>query len=163
MVKKRKKGKKKKYIKYEILTSDLLEVICQGYLLLDRSDIDIDLKDKKLVKEIWNMHKKEVMRIWRSDPKGNAGRRPKFWWLVEAIEPRLTISPKEYKKLYDRFEYDPSKIKGQKPKPDLTYFESDYAYLKRLNLLEDWELAEFKRIEKVFGKDSIYLRLWDFK
>ena len=163
MVKKRKKGKKKKYIKYEILTDDLLEVICQGYLLLDRSDIDIDLKDKKLVKEIWNMHKKDVMEIWRSDIKGNAGRRPYFWWLVEAIEPRLTISPKEYKKLNDRPEYDPSKIKGQKPKPDLTYFESDYAYLKRLNLLEDWELAEFKRIEKVFGKDSIYLRLWDFK
>lgn len=165
MVKKRKRGKKKKYLKYEILTTDLLEVICDGYLLLDRSDIDIDLKDKNLVKEIWNMHKKEVMEIWSQDPKGNAGHRPKFWWLVEATEPRLTISPEEYKKLNDRpfRDYDPSKIKGQKPKPDLTYFESDYAYLKRLNLLLDWEIVEFKRIKKVFGKGSIYLRDWDFK
>ena len=162
MVKKRKKGKKKKYIKYEILTDDLLEVICQGYLLLDRSDIDIDLKDKKLVKEIWNMHKKEVMEIWRSDTKGNAGRRPEFWWLVEATEPRLTIPYEEYKKLNDRPESEPSKIHNE-IREELEIYESDYAYLKRLNLLEDWELAEFKRIEKVFGKDSIYLRLWDFK
>lgn len=163
MVKKRKKGKKKKYIKYEILTSNLFEVICDGYLLLDQSDIDIDLKDKNLVKEIWNMHKKEVMEIWRSDPKGKAGQRPKFWWLVEATEPRLTIPYEEYKKLNDRPEYDPSKIKGEKPKPDLSIYESDRAYLKRLNLLEDWEIEEFKRIKKVFGKGSIYLRDWDFK
>ncbi|MBA7492304.1 hypothetical protein ES702_02853 [subsurface metagenome] len=163
MVKKRKKGKKKKYIKYEILTDDLLEVICQGYLLLDRSDIDIDLKDKNLVKEIWNMHKKEVMEIWRLDPKGNAGRRPEFWWLVEAIEPKLTIPYEEYKKLNDRPEYDPSKIKGEKPLPDPIIQESDRAYLKRFNLLEDWEIEEFKRIRKVFGKGSIYLRDWEIK
>jgi len=163
MARKRIKGKKKKYLKYEILTDDLLEVICDGYILVYREDIDIDLEDKKLIKKIWDLHKEKVMKKWRLDPKGNAGQRPLFFWLVEAKEPRLTISPKEYKKLNDRPEYDPSKIKGQKPKPDLTYFESDYAYLKRFNLLEDWEIEEFKRRRKVFGKDSIYLRLWDFK
>lgn len=158
MIKKRIKSKKKKYIKYEILTSDLFELICYGYSELDGNEInkDIDLKDKKLVKEIWYMHKPEVMRIWRSDPKGNAGHRPKFWWIAESTEPKLRISFRKYKKLTG---YKP--LRKHKGIPDPKCQETDRAYLKRLKLLEDWEIEEFKRIEKVFGKGSIYLRDWE--
>ena len=135
MARKRIKDKKKKYLKYRILTDDLLEVICDGYIILNRSDIDIDLTDKKLVKKIWDLHKEKVMKIWSQDPKGKAGRRPKFWWLVEASEHRKRLGNK---------------------------IETQYSYLKRLNLLEDWEIEEYKRLREVFGKGNIYEREWEY-
>jgi len=150
MVKKRKQDKKKKYLKYEILTPDLLEVICNGYAVIMRelSDIDIDLNDKELIKKIWNTHKEAVMQYWSQDPKGNAGRRPEFWWIIEAPEPKRILR------------YEDSEIEGE---PEDPIYESNYAYLKRLNLLEEgWEIEEFKRIRKIFGKGSIYLRDWDY-
>ena len=166
MVKRRKKA-----IKYETLTDDLEDVIVHGYWLgREMVDVDIDLEDKKLVKEIWDLHKKEIMRRWRLDPKGNAGRRPLFWWFIEAPEPKRDISYEEYKKLelkqHPNIPFKPrEKIKKNSPipqMPPLKYKESNYAYFKRLNLLEDWELKEFERREKVFGKGSVYLRLYDF-
>lgn len=134
MSRKRIKGKRKKYLKFGILTSDLIWVIFYGYdCVVDRRDIDIDLKDKKLVKEIWDLHKEAVMKDWNKNKTDLdcAGLRPLFWWLVEAPEPRKIL---RYQK-YNNKEYP--------------VYESSMAYLLRLNLLEDWELEEHKRIQKL--------------
>jgi len=142
MPRKRIKKKKKRNINFEILNEDLIELICWGYFYFDLDgsyDIrkDIDLNDLKLVKKIWDMHKEQIMDYWRLDVKGNSGRRPKFFWIInEAIKPK--------------------RISGNKK-------ETDYGYLKRLKMLEKWEIEEFERLQKLMGKGNIYEQEWERK
>ncbi len=102
MVKKLIKSKRKKTINLNILTHELYEALC-NYTSMEELLPDsifeglghrdgyywrpFNKDDPIKCKQIWNIHKKELMQRWFSY-KVNDGRRPWIWWMCEAPEPR---------------------------------------------------------------------------
>lgn len=101
----------------------------RDYLFFDKSNI-------KICKEIWQRHKNEVMRIWKSDIS-NSGKRPFTWWIVEAPEPKIKV-----KRIHKYYKYPDGQIvytEAGDLKEERLEEETEREYLKRLNLLEEWE------------------------
>jgi len=81
------------------------------------------------------------MNRWKLD-KNNAGKRPFLWWIVEAPEPKRKV-----KQIRRYYKYPNGKIiytgLGDL-KEEVIEEETDKEYLRRLDLLEDWEIKEFE-------------------
>jgi hypothetical protein len=85
----------------------------------------------------WNKHRQAIMDRYLADMRrrGWAGHRPDHFW-SDLKEPRLKTGTREYYKTWpDREKYIAD------------VFETDYEFLKRLGLLEPWEL-ESKKVAK---------------
>jgi hypothetical protein len=139
------------HVNLKILTDELYDSICSRItmeeMFLDQehkrenfgvglSTVFFDKNDPQICKEIWKMHKTEVMKRWQLD-KNNTCKRPFLWWIAEAPEPKIKV-----KRIYKYFKYSD----GQKRYTDAGDLEeeelkeeTEKEYLQRLNLLEDWE------------------------
>lgn len=153
MPKKRIRFKKKFILNYARLTEDLYDAICkcvsfeeflEGYKHLGYKYgnyfVMFDKNDPKVCRRIWNLHKKAVMEKWKTDPKNNAGRRPFLWWICERSE---DIKFLRFEK-HTNERGEPEPIEDIYPDGHTEFefpiYESETAYLKRLNLLEAWEI-----------------------
>ncbi|MBA7564369.1 hypothetical protein ES695_10435 [Candidatus Atribacteria bacterium 1244-E10-H5-B2] len=164
MPKKRTRFKKKFNIDYTRLTDELYESICHkvsmeemlgGYKHLgyfkdmgfDRGYYFMfDKNDPKICRKIWNLHKKAVMERFKTDPKNNAGTRPFLWWISERPENMKVIGSEDFiinsVGCYNGVEIVPE---GEEPEIEkYTIYEDQFTYLKRLGLLEGWEIKAFK-------------------
>ncbi|MHB8277491.1 MAG: hypothetical protein ACYDIA_07550 [Candidatus Humimicrobiaceae bacterium] len=161
MPRKRVKSKQKLIINYTKLTGDLYQSICEEVSmeeLLDGSDYEntgygngfyywmFDKKDIEMCKKIWKIHKDEVMKLWKLD-KNNVGKRPFLWWKCEAPEPKKKIGrvmrytlEKNPEGKSQLFYTDSGKLERVRYE-----IETEEEYLRRLDLLEDWEIKEFKK------------------
>ncbi len=161
MPKRRIRFKKKFNIDYAKLTDDLYEAICHrvsmeehlgdykhlGYCEHFPGNLNyfylFDKNDPEICRKIWNLHKKAVMEKWKTDPKNNTGSRPFLWWICERPEDIRII---RYEKWMDNADKKPEPV--ELPDGSLEYeypiYEDQTEYLKRLNLLEDWEIKAFK-------------------
>jgi hypothetical protein len=154
MPRKRIKSKQKLIINHKRLTNELYESICKkvsmSELLGDYKHLGykygyyfkiFNASNLEACKEIWNLHKDEVMNRWKLD-KNNAGKRPFLWWIVEAPEPKRKV-----KQIRRYYKYPNGKIiytaLGDL-KEEVIEEETDKEYLRRLDLLEDWEIKEFE-------------------
>ncbi len=166
MPRKRIKSKKRKVdIDYRRLTYDLHEAICHkvsmeemlgGYKHLGYFEgmgfgrgyyFMFDKNDPKACRKIWDLHKKAVMEKWKTDPKNNAGSRPFLWWVCERPEDMKIIGSEDYiiNSIGDINGVE-TVPEGEEPEIEkYTIYEDQYAYLKRLNLLEDWEIKALER------------------
>ena len=165
MPRKRIKSKKKKInIDYRKLTYDLYEAICHRVSMEEhlgdykhlgyREHLDgnlnyyffFDKNDPKVCRKIWNLHKKAVMEKWKTD-KNNVGSRPFLWWICERPEDIKII---RYEKWMDNSDKKPEPV--ELPDGSLEYeypiYEDQAEYLKRLDLLESWEIQEIKALEE---------------
>lgn len=87
-------------------------------------------------RKAWEYHKQIFSR---SSPPG---RRLEIWWKYDAPEPKRIIGKKSSDK-YHRTDFDIWDSDNFRD-PKFIY-EDDISYLKRLNLLEKWEIAELKK------------------
>lgn len=89
-------------------------------------------KSEEELKFFWDKHRGAIMERYLAEnrKKGWEANRPWYFWKVDAVEPRLKTPPGEFdaQRVWDhqRKVYD--------------WVETDFDFLKRLNLLEDWEL-----------------------
>ncbi len=165
MPKRRLRFKKKFNIDYAKLTDELYDAICHkvsmeemlgGYEHLgyfedmgfDRGYYFMfDKNDPEVCRKIWNLHKKAVMERFKTDPKNNAGTRPFLWWISERPEDIRII---RYEKWMDNSDKKPEPV--ELPDGSLEYeypiYEDQAEYLKRLDLLESWEIQEIKALEE---------------
>ncbi|MCX5839411.1 MAG: hypothetical protein NTW71_12995 [Deltaproteobacteria bacterium] len=83
------------------------------------------------IDNFWKAHRTEILQRYSEENRrkgpGWEGRRPDFFW-KELTEPRLHVDLT----LRDDELYDTMKVRHDG-------LEADFAYLKRLNLLEPWE------------------------
>lgn len=162
MPRKRIKSKKKLIIDYTKLTDELFESICKkasmSELIGNYKHLGykygyyfkmFDANNFKVCNEIWDMHKEEVMKRWKLD-KNNAGKRPFLWWVCERPEEIKIIRYDKYTDLQGNPEplemWPDGHIETEYP-----VYEGETAYLRRLNILEDWEID-------VFDSDEICYR-----
>lgn len=93
-----------------------------------------DGKSEEELKIFWLRHREAILKrnLEENRARGWKAERPWYFWKVDMVEPRLKTPPGEFEanKVWDH----------QKGKYD--WVESDFEYLKRLNLLEDWELEQ---------------------
>jgi len=158
MPRKRIKSKLKRITNYNNLTDELYQAICKKVsmyeLLGDYKQLGykhgnyfvmFDKTDSKVCKQLWDLHKNEVMEKWKNEPY-TAGTRPFLWWIVEAPEPRIKgTRVKKYSiDKNSNITYWP----GGELERVYEELEPEREYLTRLNLLEPWEIAEFSRHEK---------------
>ena len=91
-------------------------------------------KSEEELRAFWNAHRKTIMERYseenRRKGKGWEANRPWYFWKVDAVEPRLKTPPGDFEacKVWDHH------------RNIYSWVETDFAYLKRLNLLQDWEL-----------------------
>ena len=89
-------------------------------------------KTESEISAFWKAHRQAIMARYMAENRargpGWEGRRPEYFW-KELTEPRLPVDMT----LRDDELYDVKKV-------GYDGLEADYAFLKRLNLLEDWEL-----------------------
>jgi len=160
MPKKRVKSKQKLTINYNNLTEELYEAICKDVSMFehlgDYKHLGFEYgqyftmfnkNNPKVCKEIWNLHKDEVMARWKNEP-GRAGTRPFLWWTVEAPEPRIKITRVE-KYNIDRYSKTAFYCPGGDHEIVKEKLESEREYLTRLNLLEPWEVAELEKDKSI--------------
>lgn len=90
-----------------------------------------DGKSEGELKAFWNKNKRAIMKRFMNENclRGHKGRRPWPYWKWDMTEPRLPVDMR----LADNELYDNTKVGSDG-------FEADYAYLKRLGLLETWEM-----------------------
>lgn len=105
---------------------------------IDIDRINIDWKDKELIKNLWSRHGKFIMEAWRQD-LNNAGSRPRIWW-------NIFIKPEDFKIL----RYEKHTNQRGVPEPveiwpdghlehEYPMYEDQTAFLKRNDLVEPWE------------------------
>lgn len=171
MPKKRIRFKKKFNVDYAKLTEELYESICKYVSLAEMLGdyehlgykygqyfVMFDKNDPKACRKIWNLHKKAVMERWKTDD--NAGSRPFLWWICERPEEIKIIRYEKYTNLGGEPEPVEIDIKGTL-EYEYPIYESETAYLKRLNLLEAWEIKALKERRLHFEEeidDLPYLR-----
>ena len=93
-------------------------------------------KTKAELRAFWKKHRKAIMERYLDEDKC-IGRRPWAFWKWDMPEPQRPTPPGEFEaqKVWDRQRgiYD--------------WVETDFAYLKRLNLLTAWEIEVEKKKE----------------
>jgi hypothetical protein len=87
-------------------------------------------KSEMAIEDFWKNHRDFIMERYLEENRKRAwvGRRPDFFWR-DLTEPRLKTGTREYYKPYP----DTKKYIAD-------VFETDFEFLKRLNLLEPWEI-----------------------
>jgi hypothetical protein len=133
------KSKKKMYTE-NYKTMKLWDSLYTALVWVDLDRINLDWKNKKLIKKLWARHGKFIMEEWEKDP-ARAGHRPKIFWHIFTEE-------KDFKIL----RYEPHLNLNNEPEPvELTngsieheypIYEGETAFLKRNNLLKDFEIQE---------------------
>lgn len=113
----------------------------------DIDRINLNWNDKELLKKLWEWHGKKIMELWKNEPAIHTGKRPKIWWHVHAKPEDFKIL--RYEKLEEPREYNPGIFTFQRP-----IYESQYAYLKRNNLLEPWEIERIKKDRYIAGLED---------
>jgi hypothetical protein len=97
----------------------------------DAEDYEVGKSEEEL-KAFWMKHRKAILERYsernRLKGKGWEGCRPRYFW-AELTEPRLPVDMT----LVDNELWNLKKV-------GFDGLEADYAYLKRLGLLEPWEL-----------------------
>jgi hypothetical protein len=90
-----------------------------------------DEKSEEELRAFWDKNKKAILKrfIGENHKKNFKGVRPWPFWKWDMPEPQREISPGD----------DPQKVWNHQLNI-YGYFEDDFTYLKRLNLLEVWEL-----------------------
>ena len=89
-------------------------------------------KSQKELKEFWEKNKQVIMDRCLAENKVRAwvAKRPTAFWDYDMPEPQRKVEKGEYE----------SKRAWDHQRKLFDWVESDFDYLKRLNLLEDWEL-----------------------
>ena len=150
----KKKIRKNDNYKFMELYDDLHTVLT--WMPLGRMK-DINWKDKELVSNLWKWHGEKIMNEWETDPT-HAGQRPRIWW-------HIFTKNEDFKILrYEKYTGLNGKPEPREMWPDghleteYPIYEGETAYLKRKNLLEDWELKEIESGKGVFWDESFYLQ-----
>jgi len=93
-------------------------------------------KTKDELKAFWKKHRAAILERYCFGGR-HAGQRPWPFWEWEMPEPRLKVGTQEY--------WGPWTKNGPPKKAEiLDVMEDDEAYLKRVGLLEEWELKKLK-------------------
>lgn len=88
------------------------------------------------LKTFWRAHRQAIMDRYFREGR-HAGQRPWPFWEWEMPEPRLKVGTHEY--------WGPWTKDGPPKEPEiLDVFEDDEVYLRRVGLLENWELEKLK-------------------
>lgn len=112
-----------------ITEADFIYFTCGSFF--DAEDYEVG-KTKEELKAFWKKHREAILERYFSDRR-HAGQRPWPFWEWEMPEERRKVGTQEYWGCWGK-DGPPKKAKI------LDVFESDEAYLKRLGLLEEWEL-----------------------
>ena len=127
------------------LTRDRLQYLLQGYNFFGEAFVD-DADAEKC----WRDHGPKIMRSWI---KSSPGSRPWAWWKFDATERRRCTSGKHP---FDEPDFESQRRKTELDIAELRFgipqyfspeqikskvrFETEEDYLKRLNLMSDYEL-----------------------
>jgi hypothetical protein len=89
-------------------------------------------KTEEELKAFWNKHRQAIMDrcLEENRAKGRVGNRPPAFWDYDMPEPQRETPPREFE----------AQQVWNHATSEYGWFESDFDYLKRLNLLQDWEL-----------------------
>lgn len=93
-------------------------------------------KSEEELRAFWDEHKKVIIArcLEENKKRGWVANRPWVWWIWEMVEPQRPVPPGQF---------EANKVWDHK-KREFGWVESDFEYLKRLNLLEPWELEQNK-------------------
>jgi hypothetical protein len=96
-------------------------------------------KSEEELRMFWEKHRQAILERYMNEmrAKGWIANRPWYFWKVDMVESRLKTPPGEFdaQKVWDHH------------RNIYNWVETDFAYLKRLGLLEPWEL-ESKKVAK---------------
>lgn len=93
-----------------------------------------DGKTEEDLKAFWKAHRESIMTRYMEENrlKGRKAGRPWAFWDYDMSEPQRKTPPGEF---------DSQKVWDHQ-KRDNSWVENDFDYLKRLNLLEQWEIEK---------------------
>lgn len=120
-------------------------------------------KEKTRTKELWNNYKADILKQWIAD---NPCSRPEKWWEFDTTENRLRLGGigkhNEYSQCFKNGipeSWYPSKDNSppwsKSSIPDPPCFESQAAYLQRLNLLTTAEKQHLKKHPELLQSEVI--------